>query len=263
MSNNVWGPMNAPMDECLQRDIGGVTLWTRVVEDEWQIAHSYKGTGEDSDLASGRTDAPDLADLSWTRYVTVRDDDVVTQPALPDRPVVIRPQSPIVILPGRWGRFYFSVPLWVRFVSHSGGRAAMMVEIPTQNLSSTWFGDMESGDLCYSVDSRLLRTIPDTDADDAYARCEVEIRNGSRERLQFERLCVHVEHMHLYTAGGKFWSNQVRVVFKGAEQVSQLSYVPGAPKAVGDGEAVCEPRLVLDTNIFKRSFNLIREITGI
>jgi len=236
-----------------------VTLSVRVDEDEWLIAPSYQDTSREGvDGEPGGS-----SDLSWTRFVTVKNDDVLIQPALPDRPVVIRPKSPIVILPGRRGHFFFSVPLWVRFVSQPDGRAAPMIEVPTQNLSSTWFGDMVTGELCYSVDSRLLRTMPDTDADEAYARCEVEIRNSSRERLQFQRICVHVEHMHLYTEGDKFWSNQVRVVFKGAEQVSQLSYVPGPPRTLSAAEVVCEPREVLDTNIFKRSFNLIREITGI
>ena len=255
MTTDTWGPLEISAGDCLRRDVGGVALRVRVVEDEWLIAFSY-------DEAS-RGAAVDSSGLSWTRFVTVKNDDVFTQPTLPDRPVVIRPQSPVVILPGRRGRFFFSVPLWVRFVSSGGGRAITMVEIPTQNLSSTWFGDMETGELCYSVDSRLLRTMPEADADEAYARCEVEIRNGSRERLQFERICVHVQHMHLYAADGKFWSNQVRVVFKGSEQVSQLSYVPGPPKVSSVAEAVCEPREVLDRSIFKRSFNLIREITGI
>ncbi len=259
MSSAIWGPLEIPAGDCFRREIGGVTLRVRVVEDEWLIASSYDElSGADSDGVS-----VDASELSWVRFVTVRNDDVYTQPALPDRPIVIRPRSPIVILPGRRGRFFFSVPLWVRFVSQPGGRVVTMVEVPTQNLSSTWFGDMETGELCYSVDSRLLRTMQETDVADAYARCEVEIRNGSRERLQFERICVHVEHMHLYAADGKFWSNQVSVVFKGAEQVSQLSYLPGPPKTEPTAEVVCEPREVLDMNIFKRSFNLIREITGI
>ena len=266
MSTDRWGPLEIPAGECLRWDIGGVTLWVRVIEDEWLIAHSYHDTSR-TDTVGAHLDPDgmpaDSSELSWTRFVTVRNDGVYAQPVLPDRPVVIRPQSPIVLLPGRWGRFFFSVPLWVRFVSQLGGHAATAVEIPTQNLSSTWFGDMETGELCYSADSRLLRAMPETDSDEAYARCEVEIRNGSRERLQFERICVHVEHMHLYAADGKFWSDQVRVVFKGAEQVSQLSYVPGPPKNLSAAEAICEPREVLDMNIFKRSFNLIREITGI
>lgn len=247
--------MNLLGRQCVQWRVGQVTLWARAFDDEWEIACSYETPVLD------REDCPE--DVPWTRFVTVANDGLYTQPALPDRPVVVRPQSPIVILPGRWGRFYFSVPLWVRFVSQPAGRAVTMTEVPTQNLSSTWFGDMATGALCYAVDSRLLRRQPAMDANDAFARCEIEVRNGSRERLQFERICVHVEHMHLFQTADKYWTNQLRVVFKGADQVSQLTFLPQPPAVAGEAAVVCEPRVAMEKNILKRSFNLIREITGI
>jgi hypothetical protein len=255
MTTANWGPVKLAGRQCVHWRVGAVTMWARAFDDEWEIAHSY------DDRDTDREECPE--DVSWTRFVTVANDDLFTQPALPDRPVVIRPQSPIVILPGRWGRFYFSVPLWVRFVSQPAGRSATMEEIPSQNLSSTWFGDMATGELCYAIDSRLLRRQPTMDANDAFARCEIEVRNGSRERLQFERISVHVEHMHLFETADKFWTNQLRVVFKGADQVSQLTFLPNPPAVAGEAKVVCEPRIPLEKNILKRSFNLIREITGI
>jgi hypothetical protein len=253
------GPIEPEGGETLVARTGAATLWIRSTKDEWLIAHSFIDcTGLDQ--AAGTQD-PDARD--WTRFVTAEGDTVGAYPALPDRPVVVRPLAPIEILPGRRGRFYFSVPLWIRFVSGSGSREQTMTELPTQDLSSSWFGDMQTGELCYSIGSRLLRSTPETDADDAYARCEVEIHNGSRERLKFQRFCVHVEHMRLYRSDGKYWSNPVRVTFKGAEQVSQLTYLPGPPQSLSSADVVCEPREALDLNIFKRSFNLIREITGI
>lgn len=243
-----WGPLDVTVGATDVREVGAVTLRTQRVKDEWMIASAYGNSDEEPD---------------WTRIVTSGRESVFLQPALPDRAVVIRPRSPIVILPGRFGRFFFSVPLWIRYVSESSGKKNSMLEIPTQQLSSTWFGDMETGELCYSVDSRLLREMSDEDADEAYARCEIEIRNNSRERLRFERICVHVEFMTLFSDDERFWSNRVRVSFKGAEQVSQLSYTTGPPEQVSGAKMVCEPRHVMDKNIFKRSFNLIREITGI
>jgi len=251
MGFEVWGRLDADVGASVDRRIGGVSVRAFRDRDEWVIAHSYD---------------PDPAfddELSWTRYVTIAGDPLSLLPALPDRPVVLRPRSPIVILPGRWGRFYFSVPIWLRFVSSSGGKMVTMAELASQKLSSIWFGDMETGELCYAVDSRLLRAIPEEDDDEAFARCEVEIRNSSREKLQFQRISVHVEHMDLYSGENRFWSNQVRVVFKGTEQISQLSYKPGPPDELSHAEHVCEPRESIDRNIFKRSFNLIREITGI
>lgn len=261
-----WGAMDLSEGRCVRRDVGSLSVWIQARGDEWVIASGYNqplGEATFPEEVDCGPSGEDRRDITFTRVVTVADDSIAFSPALPDRPVVLRPRLPIVILPGRWGRFYFSVPLWADVVSRPETESVTMMEIPTQNLSSTWFGDMDTGELCYSIDSRLLRNIGETDASEAYARCEIEIRNGSQERLQFQRLCVHVEHMHLYTAADRYWSNPVRVIFKGAEQVSQVTYVPGPPPSVPGARVVCVPRQVLDTNIFRRSFNLIREIAGI
>jgi len=253
-TTDYWGPIAADVGAAVDRRIGGISVRARREADEWLLAHSYDSAEPDDLFAD---------DPAWTRYVTVAGDPLTLEPALPDRPVLIRPRSPIVILPGRWGRFYFSVPLWLRFVSESEGKQVTMTELPSQSLSSTWFGDMQTGELCYAIDSRLLRSAPDEDDDEAFARCEVEIRNSSPDKLQFERISVHVQYMNLYSSNGRFWSNKVEVLFKGADQVSQLSYRPDPPEQLTRPTKVCEPREVLDRNIFKRSFNLIREITGI
>lgn len=253
MVSNVWRPYDLSVDRTDIRHVGEVTVHVRQETDEWRIAHTY-----DSD----RND-PEPDDTLWTRYVTGNDETLLLRPALPDRPVVIRPRSPVVLLPGRSGRFFFSVPLWLKFVSSAGPLERLVGEVPTQSLSSTWFGDMETGELSYAIHTRLLRSPVDESDDEAFARCEVEIKNASRENLKFERISVHVEFMRLYSAKNRFWSNPVRVVFKGAEQVSQLSYRAGPPNSLPNAESVCEPREVQDLSLFKRSFNLIREIAGI
>lgn len=253
MSFNVWRPFVVDVGQTDVRRVGGVAVWVKREPEEWRVCHVYE------DGTTG--DEPE--ETRWTRYVTGAGETLALQPALPDRPVVIRPRAPVVLLPGQSGRFFFSVPLWLRFVSSSGTLRRTVDEVPSRSLSSTWFGDMDTGELCYAVDSRLLRSTADEDDDDAFARCEVEIRNSSREKLKFERISVHVEFMHLYAADDRFWSNAVRVVFKGAEQISQLSYRAGPPNSLPNAESICEPREAQDLSLFKRSFNLIREIAGI
>jgi len=228
----------------------------RSSRDEWEIAYRHASVDEE---------IPDdgcVDDLPWSRFVTVADDRLKTAPALPDRPVIVRPASPIVILPGRWGRFFFRVPLWVRFMSQSGHRETMMEEIPTRRPASTWFGGLATGELCYAIEAPLQRELEQLELSEAFAACEVTIRNNSRERLRFERICVHVEHMRLYQAGSRLWTNEVRVGFRGADQVSQLTFEQRPPERAGDVVAVSEPRVPAESGLIKRSFALIREIAG-
>lgn len=256
MEDSFWGEIPPGPIDCLSRQVGRCRLWTRSRRDEWEIAYRYSAVDEEI------PDEECSDDLPWSRYVTVADGRLKTVPALPDRPVIVRPASPIVILPERWGRFFFRVPLWVRFVSQKGHRETTMEEIPTRRLASTWFGGIATGELCYAIEAPLQRELEELELSEAFAACEVTVRNSSRERLRFERICVHVEHMRLYQAGAQLWTNEVRVAFRGVDQVSQLSFEPGPPERAGDVVPVSEPRLPAESGIIKRSFALIREIAG-
>ena len=252
MSAPVWGPLS-PGDDTAPRRAGRCWIWLRSAEDEWEVSWSY----------ADEPPAEPPADTAWTRYVSTEDDTLELAPALPNRPVVVRPDSPIVILPGRWGRFYIGVPLWIQFVSHPHGRRTVMEEIPSRKLAATWFGDPAGGEQCYAIESPLLRGLAGMAPDQTVAVCEVVVRNQSRERLQFERICVHVEYMRLFRTHDRFWTNEVRVTFKGVEQTSQLTFAAGPPSHVADPQPICEPRQPPESGLLKRSFNLIREIAGI
>lgn len=256
MDPSFWGQRIAPGDECRSWRIGRSLIRARTDADEWELAVEY-GSDDEPLADTGCSD-----ELEWTRYVTVAQDELTLTPALPDRPVVVRPATPIVILPGRWGRFFFRVPLWARFISHRGERESVMEEIPTRKLGSTWFGDIATGELCYVVEAPLERRLEQLVMGDAFAACEVSVRNNSRERLRFERICVHVEHMRLYRTTQRLWTNEVRVSFRGADQVSQLSFTSGPPERAGVSEEVAEPRVPPESGLIKRSFALIREIAG-
>lgn len=271
MACGAWGPISS--GDCVTWRVGRCRLWARSARDEWELAYEHLPEDEPAvDDATGAAGpaapAPD-ADTDgcdeprgWTRYVTVADDKLETVPALPDRPVVVRPAAPIVILPGRWGRFFFRVPLWIRFVSRPGEKSTTMEEIPSRRLASTWFGDIATGELCYAIEAPLERDVADLEVTDAFAACEVSVRNQSRERLRFERICVHVEHMRLFESADRLWTNEVRVAFRGSEQVSQLSFLPRPPGHVGEVEPICDPRVPPEAGLIKRSFALIREIAG-
>lgn len=244
-----WGALKSRGDECIDRRIGDLTIYARMKNDEWELSSSY-------DDQVGCAD-----DVAWSRYVTVKDDAVEVKPALPDRPVVVRPESPIVILPGRWGRFYFHVPIWARLLSTARGTTQLMEEMPTHRLQSTWFGDPVEGELCYALESRLTRELLPDD-DESFAVCEVTVQNQSKERLRFERICVHVESMRLFEATGQLWTNELKVTFTGADQISDLTFRSDPPERAKRPVEVSEPRIAPDSNILRRSFTLIREITG-
>lgn len=256
-----WRAIELNEGSCVRLSGADCTVWARRFRDEWMIASQYDSEQSPTDLARAEVfEWPE--ELEWTRYVTVDNDALEIVPALPDRAVVVRPMSPVTILPGRWARFYFTVPLWIRFVSHPPGKVETMCEIPSVALSSTWFGTPTAGDRCYALDSRLERSAVNLEMG-LRAVCSLVVRNTAREDLKFQRISIHVEHLRLFASQNRFWANEITVAFRGASEISNVSYA-AAPAGEAAGAAqVAGPRVPFDRNLLKRSFSLFREITGI
>jgi len=137
-----------------------------------------------------------------------------------------------------------------------------MCEIPSVRLSDTWFGTPANGDLCYALDSTLERSSADLDIG-LRAVCSLILRNSAKEDLKFERIAVHVEHLKLFSADDRFWTNEITVAFRGTEEVSNVTYGTTPPSTVSGACRVSGPRQSFDRSLIKRSFNLFREIAGI
>lgn len=260
-----WGMVEAPEGTCLAWNFGSCELRVQHRRDEWLIAAIRPG---DTDGSSPETRgmAESVAydpDLPWTRYVTVVDDLLEMLPCMPDRAVVVRPDSAITILPGRSGQFYFTIPVWVRLLSASRGPKTTMAEIPTIILSNTWFGDPSAGELCYSLDAPLRRTHDEMREEGFRAICPIHVKNGSHEELSFQRVCVQVEHLSLYRGESILWSNEVHVLFKGSDQISQITYSSHPPTMDRSATLLTGPRTRPEHNILRRSFGFIRQFTGL
>lgn len=270
-----WGALSVPSDEHLYVRANNCTVFIRSYEDEWRFSHEYNAAqpprgpaaASDAEQASTPLTSPSAAPMpsdgaAWIRYVTVRNDTMDLVPALPDRPLVVRPTSAVSILPERSGRFFFSVPVWLRFRSVSHKKPVVITEIPTVVLSNIWFGEPFAGELCYSLDSTLERHAEDIESDVFRAVCPLFLTNSSTEPLSFERICVHVENLSLFETHATLWTNEVRVSFRGPDHANQIQIGTGPPDAAADGRQVTEPRRRPDKNIIRRSFSLFKHVTG-
>jgi hypothetical protein len=254
MEGSMWGPVEvaAESSKCLQ--LGSVDIHIRHSDDEWRFAYTHpKG-----DAQHGQ----EPEDSDWLRMVSARNESLELQPALPDRPLVIRPESPVSIFPGRFARFYVAVPVWYRFVSVLQNERTTVIDIPARVLSNTWFGDPANGELCYSLDAPLIRTDEPLGENPSIVTCGLVVRNGSEEKLNFERICVHVENLSVFEIQDRLWTNEIRVLFKGSDQISQITIHDRPPDRPGGAVKLSEPREPENKSILRRSFSFIRYFTG-
>lgn len=229
ISDDFWKPFRLENQQARGFALGPLRIWVKRDGDDW-LALVFR----DGDLT--RHDCiPRLEDEvpeagQWRRVGSVAaSPELKLLPALPNRPVVVRPEVPYTILPGERVQFYVGVPLWIHLQSKDD---VMLVEEPVVRLSNTWFGTPMEGELAYAMRTMAKRQLEDLDFHPWRAVCPVRIKNQRKERLTFERICLHVQYLDLYQdAREGIWTNESGVtVREGSDNNwSRISYARSAP----------------------------------
>ena len=118
------------------------------------------------------------------------------------------------------------------------------------------------GELCYALRSRAKRAVEPAERAVHNAVCPVYLSNATATPLEVGHFCIHSEHLSIYRVPGRMWTNRVDVVYQGGEQDSQIVTVRGAPQVEGETTLVSEPRRVAEQGLMRKSFQLLRTLTG-
>lgn len=253
-----WEPVPMDGSDWQVWSVGPRTLWGTLVEDEFHLATVLADT--EDPLPAPTAEPPMPVEVS--RWILKREPlSVRVLPRLPNRPVVVRPESPIRFPPGRKARIYVSVPAFL-CVQAIQGREVNLTELPTRELSSTWFGDPQDGVLAYALATWAQRRHADLVTSPHRVTVPVLIQNDAAEELEFRRLCVRVEHLGIYAAGDALWTGAVHVRFRGEDAGSQLRYRPGPPKEIPGAPLVSAARVPAHGNPIVRSFISLYQWAG-
>lgn len=241
-------------------------LWIEHYEHEWHLLPAYTGAEFPSEpvfSTRARNEKPESAD--WVHYIIHDGNRITPVPAMPDRPVVVRPDRTLVIIPGERANFFLSLPLAFRLMVSGGSNVAVqrkLAEFPSYSMENAWFGDPVSGELCYFQSTRLYSDFRQIPVSAIHAICPLVISNESERELSFDRICLHTEFLGIYRSPAQFWTNEVRVVFKGSEQETQIHPSKQAPASEGPMTLVTEPRQAIDNWHFKKTFNFLKQFGG-
>jgi hypothetical protein len=258
---DVWKPQKIELDRCFQVQIGPLRLWIKRAGDELLMAV------ENLPESKAQIQAPILAPvdqeegLRWSRWIIGESEVIQLIPVMPDRPVVVRPEVPVKIPTDKEALFFVSIPIWVRVTA--GPEQAILCEQPSLILSNIWFGDLMSGELCYSLRSRARRRITDSEPLLNRATCPVQIRNAAPTHLDVQRFCLHVERLKIYAGQKQLWTNQMRITFKGDEKARHVDYSEGPPTFEPVGQMLSEARAPLKQTLLKKSLGGFGLLTAI
>lgn len=259
----LWEPHKIEQDQCLEAQVGPLQLWLRRSGDEIRIARKHRGNPESRLKATPLHPAAERkpAGLDWTRWICGDCDQVALTPVAPDRPVVVRPEAPVKIPPGREALFFVGVPLWVRITAGAANKIQLCEE-SSVTLSNIWFGDPMSGDLCYSLRTRARRRISDSQIEPHRAVCPVTIRSAAPVQVDIERFCVHVAHLSIYPGTSRLWTGGVQITFKGEAETSQVEYSEKPPTYEEVEMALSEPRTPVKKRLVQRSLGSFGSFGG-
>ena len=258
-----WESATIESNATLRREIGPLRLWVRRAGDEWHVATEHEPTGTPADNGAGLSANPDVPSegLEWHRWVVGEKSGILLlKPAMPDRPVVVRPEYSVRVPPKQHAVFYVGIPIWVQVTVGDGKR--VLCEEPTVMLSNIWFGDYASGELCYSLQTRARRDIDDTDQHSHRAVCPVKVTNSAKSELDFQRLCIRVSHLRILERNDRLWTDQVNVTYRGEDEESRIEYGKGKKESKGDGAetVLAEPRDPPEGSIIRKSFRNLRSL---
>lgn len=232
-----------PQGVTLHWEIGPLDLWVRHLPGEWQVVQ--KSADDEALIHRWKLAEPAAfpEDAPFKRFAVdpSRDQELLSlRPRFPDRSIVSKPASPIVIPSGTQARFYCGIPIWVHLEAASSSGPVHLTTVPVHDLSRTWFGTPLEGEACYATRSRAVRDFHEVESLGFRALCPVKIRNTSGEPLPFERICLRVKHLALYQGADYFWTNTSSIVKRSNQPVSEVTFgkhPPGEEK----GAALVEP----------------------
>ena len=177
---------------------------------------------------------------------------------MPDRPLVVRPERVIWIPPDRSARVEVSVPAWVRIRAGALESSPILCEMPTVNLSKTWFGETHSGELCYSIALPPTEAAKPEPAPPHLIACPVEIRNLSPDTLDLRRICLRVPHLSILWRRDGLRAGRTVIRFRGHDRVSEVDYDVDLEKQRDAAERIVEARHPRDRNVVRRTFSNLR-----
>lgn len=193
--------------------------------------------------------------------VVGKTEEISILPTLPDRPLILKPKTNLSILPATTFKFYVYLPVTFQIYEGTVKAENKIFEYPIENLSSTWFGEPNEGELCYALYTSFDTELNEEKKGNEFVICPIEITNSSKETLEVKRLAVRGIHLNIYANNELMISNKVKIRYNGFDNLSDIQFAKSATTSIPSLKLIANAREPENTTVFKRSFQLIRHIT--
>lgn len=252
-----WGRLELPVETTLRHRIGPRDHWFAFRDREIQVASAPVPEGE----ATPTPEPPE--GVEWARWAVPGEGrSVVLRPTLPNRSVVLQPELPFSLLPRAEARIYVRIPLWIR-VEMADPERSLLSEVPTVDLSDTWWGSFLEGDLCYWLPTHARREMRAELIQPYLAICPLLLVNRSGTDLRVEKLAFRVAHLSLFAHRGGLWADESVVRYQGEAEGSQIEITGKPPPEASGAIRVADPRIPVSRGFTARTFARLLAFPGL
>ena len=246
-----WGALSLNRQGRWTGSLGPLRLWIDVSPGQYTIEwHQGSDPLEPGRSTGASGQAPD--DAERVRIVT-SDPSPRLRPALADRPVVVRPESPLHVAPGDTATLLVSSPVWVQVTA--GEPSRVLLDVPSFRPSDTWFGPTPRvGELCYASRTRARLRHRASSPTHARAHTELDIVNEGEDVLIVERISLPVPRLALYEApDGVLWTEGLSVLRPAGDELAEVTIQRGPPSNLLESHRAAEPRSGDPRSVFARA----------
>lgn len=257
-NQSIWQNYKIQKDGLFYSNIGDLKMWCRFIQDEVQIAYEH-----DSETEKSTTPPKPPDGIFWSRWPLKIDNRIIQlTPLLPDRAVVIKPESSFRIIKNEQVHVYARVPVWVQ-MNVINSQAIHIIDIPSAVLSNTWFGSFLEGELCYWISSGLRQRIEMDTRRPHMVICPILLVNHSEEELLIEKICLHVDNLSIFIFNKQLWSDETQIEYKGSEQISQITVSGKAPSESASAVLITSPRNPVKESFVAKTFSSLKDLPGL
>jgi hypothetical protein len=255
----MWSKISIEQENTYYWKLGLKEIYLQKRNQEWLF--SLKDLPElAKDIICGEPTSP-LNDAEWLTFIGDSGNTLQPLPAFPDRPIVVKPKTALKVLPNKDVLLFIEIPLYIQFYSETGKNENLIFECCSQELSSTWFGELDDGTLAYSLPLEISTAFEKSKHASHTIICPVRLTNDSITTLDVQRFLLRGEYLTIYRHEKDLWSNEVKIKFKGESEFSDVQYVNQAPSFVKKPVQIATPRSSKSTNVFSKSFHFFKSLT--
>ncbi|RMF59393.1 MAG: DUF432 domain-containing protein [Calditrichaeota bacterium] len=247
-----WNTYNISDDQFYYWKIGEANLWIRRDKNEIYIATSH-----DKNIAAQNIDhMPE--DLEWARFA-IKEEIISIEltPAMPDRPLVVKPEASFYLTVGTKRTIYVRIPVWI-CISIVAKAKNKLLGIPSVILSNTWFGDLVDGELCYWLSSGARSKIEPDPSRPYMTICPITLQNESDENLLVEKFVVRADNSTLFVYNGQLYTDEILISFKGKDKFSSIAFKGRPRKEFSGATRIADPKKKQNKKILAKSFDSIK-----